>query len=234
MRYILGVFLLGFNVILAQQNFINVPSSEVTREKKIFFQQQINFNELIQSNTTLDYGVGSGVEFGVNVLGLNFSEKHHSFLNNDTNDVDPYNPLVSLNCLKQIELNKNFSIGTGGQVGLNFRKNKPTYEAGLAYANILAKDLLFDEDKWVAGVYYNTMHYGGKGTRFGGWTALELPVSKKIHLMGEAIFGNNALANSSVGIIYYLKPHIPLTFGFQIPNVKRNSYAFVFEFTLVP
>jgi hypothetical protein len=229
-----GLFLLGVNLFHAQQNFINVPSSEVTKAKRIFFQQQLNLNELIQSNTTFDYGLGEGVEMGMNVLSLNFSEKRKSFLNNDTNDVDPYNPLVALNCLKQIELSEQIAMAFGGQVGLNFRKDKPTYEAGLAYANMLFQNILRKGDKYVTGFYYNTRHYGGKGTRTGAWIAAEVPVINKFHIMAEAILGNNALCNSSVGIIFYPKPYLPLTFGFQIPNIKRNSYALVFEITFVP
>jgi c-di-AMP phosphodiesterase-like protein len=46
---LLGAFLLICISAFSQQNFINVPSSEVTTKKKIFFQQQLNFNKLIQS-----------------------------------------------------------------------------------------------------------------------------------------------------------------------------------------
>lgn len=64
---------------VAQQNFINVPSSEATIKNKVFFQQQLNFNELIQSNSTLDFGLGKGFEVGANILGLNFSDKKNHF-----------------------------------------------------------------------------------------------------------------------------------------------------------
>ena len=221
-------------IIVAQQNFINVPSSEATAKQKLFFQQQLNFNELIQSNTTIDFGLGKGFEIGANVLGLNFSDKNKSFLNNDTNDIDPYNPLVLINGLKQFRLNEKVSISCGSQFGLNFRKNRETFQAALFYSNILIEDLLIKESKFVGGVYYNSRHYGGKGTRLGAWVAAEFPMSQKIHLMTESIFGDNALGYTSLGIIYYPKPFLPLTFGFQIPNVKRNSYAFVFELTFVP
>ena len=94
-------------VSYSQQNYINVPSSEATTKHKLFLQQQLNFNEIIQSNTTLDFGLGKGFEIGANVLGLNFSDKNRSFIKNDTNDIDPYNPLVMLNGLKQFEISKN-------------------------------------------------------------------------------------------------------------------------------
>ena len=89
-------------VAKGQQNFINVPSSEVTKKGQVFFQQQFNFNELVQANSTFDYGLGKGFEAGFNVLGLNYNERRQSFFNNDTNDSDPYNPLIAFNMLKQI------------------------------------------------------------------------------------------------------------------------------------
>jgi len=75
------------NFVIAQQNFINVPSSEVTIKNKYFFQQQINFNDLIQSNTTLDYGLGKGYEIGLNILGINFDQNRKIIFQNNTSDI---------------------------------------------------------------------------------------------------------------------------------------------------
>lgn len=222
-------------VSVSQQNFINVPSSEVTKKHKLFFQQQINFNEIIQSNTTLDLGLGKGFEIGANVLGLNFSERNKSFLKNDTNDIDPYNPLVMLNGLKQFEFSDKISISSGAQFGLNFRDNKKTTNAALIYSNFLFKDILMKNSSLVIGGYYNSLHYGGRfGNRVGGWIGSEIPISNKFHIVAESVLGNNALCYSSFGIIYYPKKRIPITVGIQIPNVKSNAYSIVFELTLVP
>ena len=130
---------------IAQQNFINVPSIEVTQKNRLFFQQQLNFNELIQSNTTIDYGCGNNIEIGMNVLGLNFNEKQHSFLNNDSNDIDPYNPLVLINGLKKFKLSDKIDLGIGTQLGINFDFEKKESEAGLVYANLSFKDLILKE-----------------------------------------------------------------------------------------
>ncbi|HRG01469.1 MAG TPA: hypothetical protein PKZ75_10155 [Bacteroidia bacterium] len=229
-------FALFINYLLqSQQNFINVPSSEATTKHKLFFQQQINFNEIIQSNTTLDFGLGKGFEIGANVLGLNFSEKNKSFIKNDTNDIDPYNPLVMLNGLKQFELSENISISTGTQLGLNFRDNKKNTEASLIYGNLLLKNLLIKNSSLVAGTYYNSLHYGGRnGNRVGAWIGTELPIINKIHIVAESVIGNNALSYTSLGLIYYPKKRIPITVGIQIPNVKSNAYSIVFELTFVP
>ncbi len=125
MKKVLIIILLINGISLfSQQNFINVPSSEVTKKNKLFFQQQVNINEQIQSNTTLDFGLGKGFEIGVNVLGLNYDEKLKSVQFNDTSDKDPYNPLIMLNGLKNFELSENMAIAFGGQTGLNFNDNK--------------------------------------------------------------------------------------------------------------
>lgn len=222
-------------VSYSQQNFINVPSSEATTKHKLFFQQQLNFNEIIQSNTTLDFGLGKGFEIGVNVLGLNFSEKNKSFIKNDTNDIDPYNPLVMLNGLKQFELSQNLSITTGAQFGLNFRDNKRTTNATLVYVNLLFKNLIIKNSSIVIGGYYNTLHYGGRyGNRIGGWIGSEIPLVSKLHIVAESVIGDNSLSYTSLGIIYYPKKRIPITMGIQIPNTKKNAYSIVFELTFIP
>ncbi len=219
---------------IAQQNFINVPSSEVTTAKKVFFQQQINFNELIQSNTTIDYGLGKGFEVGLNILGLNFSEKKVSFLHNDSSDVDPYNPLVTVNALKVVKLSERVKLAFGGQSGINFTNNKRERLANLCYGNVLIEDILVHESKLVLGTYYNTRHYGGRGNRLGIWLGAEVPITTKLHAMAESVLGNNALSYTSLGIIYYPLPRMPLTLGMQIPNTRNNSYSLVFELTFVP
>ena len=222
-------------VALSQQNFINVPSSEATKKYKLFFQQQINFNEIMQSNTTLDFGLGKGFEVGANVLGLNFSDKNKSFIKNDTNDKDPYNPLVMINGLKQFEITEKISISTGTQFGLNFRDNKRTTNAALIYSNLLFKNILIKNSSLVIGGYYNTLHYGGRyGNRIGAWIGSEIPIINKLHVVAESVLGNNAMCYTSLGLIYFPKKRIPITLGIQIPNTKTNAYSIVFELTFVP
>ena len=237
MKTFIIVFFLCLNVSFsfAQQNFINVPSSEVTNKGKVFFQQQFNFNNLIQSNTTIDLGVGKGFEIGANVLGLNFNDKKTTFINNDTNDIDPYNPLLMINGLKEFHFTNNLSACIGGQTGLNYIDYKTPKTAHLIYGNLLLKNLLLKNSSIVLGGYYNSKHYGGKdGNRIGLWIGSEVYITQKFHIVAESILGHNALCYSSFGTVYYINKKIPLTFGVQIPNTKNNSYCLVFELTIVP
>lgn len=221
-------------ITMAQQNFINVPSGEVTKAKKFFFQQQFNFNEIIQSNTTIDYGLGKGFEIGINILGLDYVQKSNSFFLNDTIDRDPYDPLLTVNALKQFEINEKLSLSLGTQIGVNVDFDNKVRPANLTYLNARFQDVMWEHCTLVAGLYYNSQHYGGAGNRVGGCLAAEVPLSSKWRVVGESVLGNNAISYSSFGMIFYPKPRIPLTLGIQIPNTTNNAYALVFELTITP
>ncbi len=231
--FLCALFLLPF-LSKGQQNFINVPSSEVTKKGQIFFQQQFNFNELLQANSTFDYGLGKGFETGFNVLGLNYNEKRQSFFNNDTNDSDPYNPLIAFNMLKQFRLTEHSHLCIGGQLGANFRKEHRTKEAGLGYINWSRSDLFGENSQLVLGTYYNSMHYGGQGNRVGVWAGLQVPITQKFYAIGETVIGNNAISYTTIAAMYFPKKYLPLTLGLQIPNTSHNAYSIVFEITYVP
>jgi hypothetical protein len=236
MKKTVPLLVLIFTVHLnyAQQNFINVVSGEATEKHKIFFQQQLNINEIIQANTTIDYGLGKGWEIGLNLLGLDYAEKSHSLFLNDTNDRDPYDPLITINGMKQWELTSKTSLAIGSQAGVNFDFDKKERFASLAYANVRLEDLLLENSLLVAGPYYNSQHYGGRGNRVGAWVATEIPFNTHLHLLAESILGNNAISYTSLGIVYYPVRRVPLTLGIQIPNTKTNAYALVFELTITP
>lgn len=233
-NYFFSLSILLSSLLRAQQNFINVPSGEVTKKGKLFFQQQININNLIQSNSTVDIGLGKDIEMGINLLGVNFDDKIKSFQVNDTSNKDPYNPLLMLNGLKQFKITDHIETSTGIQTGLNFNDNKKTTLASLGYANLMFKDYIKDHSIMTLGIYYNSLHYGGDGNRFGGWIGTEFPITQRFHVMGESVIGTNAICYTSLGIVLYVNPHVPLTVGVQIPNNHNNNSAFVFEFTFVP
>ncbi len=219
---------------IAQQNFINVPSSDITPKGRLFFQQQLNFNALFQSNSTFDLGIGYHSEIGVNLLGVDYSEKNRSWLVNDSTDRDPYNPLIAFNGATSWDLGEHTSFAVGGQGGVNFDRHRSGRPAGLAYANLRIEDLLLKESVVVLGPYYNTEHYGGAGNRLGGWIGAEVPMSKVLHVMAESVLGDNAISYTSLGLVVYPVRNIPLTLGVQIPNTSNNAYSIVFELTVLP
>ena len=112
---VLFLFLLFYQA-RSQQNFFNVPSSEITAPKKMFFQQQVNlFTNGLQSNTTFSYGLGHNYEIGLNLLDITYINHHLLFQDHHK----PFTPLATLNFQKKFQLSDAFGFSMGTQIGSN-------------------------------------------------------------------------------------------------------------------
>jgi hypothetical protein len=235
-KVILCLFLSGLSqFVSAQQNLFNVPSSDITVKKGVFFQQQLNINNIIQSNTNLCYGLGNGFEIGANLIGVQINNHFNAVKINDSLDAEPAAPLGLFTFQKVFTVTKDFKIGIGTQVGGNLFKhaNKPELWANFTYLN--TKSSFFDEKLSVnAGVYVGNRVYIGEKKEVSFMSGFEAIVAPKLHLVGDIIGGRNAIGVAVMGFIYYAKPKLPLSFGWQIPNSKLITSAFVFEITYVP
>ena len=88
--------------VFGQQNFFNVPSSNITEKNKIFFQQQINLYETnIASNSTLCYGLGRDYEIGLNILGVTYDKDKKYFISNSKYE-QPIYPSIGVNAQKKL------------------------------------------------------------------------------------------------------------------------------------
>lgn len=235
-RFLFLISVIVSDTIYSQQNFINVPSSEVTDSNKGFFQQQINFGTSSQFNSTFEYGLGKGFEIGCNVINFNYSFSKKGVISNDSvNSSHSLSPLIMMNGLKKIQLNQNSSLNLGFQTGVNVTKRSENIRsANLLYLNYKLENFLINESNIIIGTYYNSYHYGGKGNRIGCWFGMEIPLNQKFHIMGENSIGTSDLASSCIGLIYYPLPWVPLTFGWQFNHNQLSQSAFVFELTITP
>ena len=227
-------FLLTLNVV-SQQNFVNVPNSEITPKNKHFFQQQVtSTNSTTQLSSSYNYGLGKGIEFGLNIWLINIKYKPISIIANNSNLHEPITPTCMLNAAKQFSLTTDNSITIGGQFGNSLIKPSIKNNLGLTYLNFKFKNLIIEHSILVFGTYYSTKTYGGDGNRFGAWIGVDVPISKQLYFMGESIFGSNYISTSCIGLVYAPVQHIPLTFALQLPNNKNTITSFVFEITILP
>jgi len=225
--------------VMAQQNFFNVPSSDITPAKKIFFQQQINFiPSALQSGTTLCYGLGKNYEVGINFIGLTYEYETNFF---PTSTVAPYAPFFVLNAQKKSQISEMFSIGNGGQFGLSGDMKSGVY----LYSNGVYK-IEKSGTKIVTGLYYTSDGYFGIETRnffendtfrkVGLQAGIEQNLWKeKLLFQADFISGKHALGELVLGGAYFLSDHWILSAGLQIPTFQsKSTNAFVFELTFVP
>lgn len=224
---------------IGQQNFFNVPSSEITEKRHLFFQQQFNITlDGITGNSTFDYGLGKNWEIGFNVLDVAVDKYQKVIYQSATT---PYVPLLMLNTQKKIILNHHSGIAIGTQVGMSLTPDIKT--CGYAYTNYA-----FHSDKLglkgVLGLYSSTDGYAGKDSRFiipqsnffkpiGVQAGIEKMIWKnKCMLQIDYISGGHSIGVSVFGLAYKFIPHWILSAGYQIPNPKAEaSQAVIVEFT---
>ena len=222
-----------------QQNFFNVPSSDITPKHAFFGQQQLNLAaSSIQSSTTMCYGLGLDFEVGINVIGINYDFKNQFTTNTTT---QPYAPMYACNAQKKVKLSEQLSVGIGGQLGTNQALHGGSY----LYTNAIYKDEKTGT-KLVGGLYRTSDGYFGPETRnfseAGALKKLGMQVGieknlwhERLLFQADFISGKHALGELVVGGAYYMSRHMVLSAGYQIPTFHSKSIdAVVVEFTWVP
>ena len=221
-------------MVIAQQNLFNIPSSEITVKNKLFFQQQFNINENIQSNTNFCYGLGWNMELGFNIAGLQTNQKFTKLTINNSLNGEPLAPLGLITFQKAFDINRLLTIGLGTQFGTNLSNQKKHVFADFTYLNSLL-NLYKEKLKINFGIFYGDKAVVGEKSELGYMYGFETKINKKIHLVADHIAGKTPIGVNVVGFIFFVQPNLPLSFGYQIPNSKTNANtAYVFELTYVP
>jgi len=219
----------------AQQNFFNVPSFEITAKKKLFVQEQLNINQIIQSNLTLDYGLGKNFQVGLNVVGINLFDTKTKFSLNDSSTKDIFEPLFLANAQKTIEVNRYLNVSVGVNQGINL--DVATDKIKYAQFDFVLAGSKFWNNRVVAviGGYYGNQDYFEKSASFGVMVGADVDLYRnKLHFVGDWISGATPASVAVLGFSYFVSPTVPISFGWQIPNVSQNACAFVLEITWNP
>lgn len=228
------LFLFQYNAF-PQQNFFNVPSNDITLKNKIFVQEQVNINQIFQSNFTFDVGLGKGWHTGANIIGVDFYNTKYSFAENEKGDKDIFEPLFLLNIQKAWQLRSEFNFSFGSNQGLNidFLNGKAHYaqfDFGLLGNNIWKHAICA-----TYGLYFGNAGYFQNSESIGFMAGLDASlIRNKLHLVFDYISGRTPASVSVLGISYFLNPYFPISLGWQIPNISQNSSALVVEFTWNP
>ncbi|MCX6318092.1 MAG: hypothetical protein NTW29_12430 [Bacteroidetes bacterium] len=220
----------------AQQNFFNVPSSDITAKHKIFIQQQFNvYNTTMASNSTLCMGLGKNYEIGLNVLGLTYDYSGKKLVSSKTSD-EPVYPTYGFNVQKQFLASKKFSMTTGAQLLFNTKFTKTEW-----YGYLNGK-LDLKNTKLIAGLYSGDNNYFGKESRFssniyaiGFQAGVEYELIKdRFSFQADFISGKTAVSNLIAGFACSLNPHWILSAGYQMANNRKLfSNGTVLEITFI-
>lgn len=246
LRYIPVTILLlfGFTVAQAQQNFFNVPSSDITEKHKLFFQQQANFlvDGSLALNSTFCYGLGRQFEIGVNFLGVYMNTASLGVVEtNDDAANSPVYPFFTVNLQKAFILNSTFKVGIGTQMGFS-----PGMHFGsFSYLNVVTA-IPQIRAKVVTGINHGTDTFLGPGDLNPLFSSAYDPVGfqlgfeqeiikEKLSILAEHISGTHSLGVSVLGLGYHLTQNWVISTGYQFSSSGNGTpNSLVFEFTFVP
>lgn len=220
------------NETFAQLTVFNVSSSEISKSGKISVQQQFEIEDMVESSTTLTYGLGRNWEAGVNLINLDYNYNSRHIEVNDTAMTQPFAPLLLANSQKLFELNDVLSIGIGGVAGTNLtahRKRLVYY----GYSNLVASLGAEQQYQLAAGPYISNHRYLGEGPVYGFQAAVDAGVwHDKFHLLADWISGNHQKGKLSLGVEVFLAKRLPLSVGWQRSN-EDGAQAAVVQITLL-
>ena len=227
---------LSCNLIQAQQNFFNVPSSEITEKNKAFFQQQFNFfSTTSASNTTFSYGIGHHTEIGLNLLGITYDNAQRTFIKSTINE-QPVFPSFGCNAQTRLMETKVDELAIGAQVLF------PTKISDAECYTYLNNKVSLHHLKLVTGIYFGNNNYFDDKTRFsnniqkvGIQLGVEYQLIKdKLFFQSDFISGKTAMSNLIIGGAYKCSKHAIISTGYQIPNDK-NKFAkgIILELTFI-
>ncbi len=229
----------GTRSAAAQQNFFNVPASDVTRKGKFFFQEQINVltsQRKLQSNSHFAFGLGHELEIGFNISHVNLKPFDRRVLPINTRDrSEPFNPLGLLTAQKSFAVHKSFELAVGTQTGVNFGGPVDAKQiATLSYANAVFF-LPHPHTRLVVGGYYGNRTYLGEGAGAGVWLGAEVQVvPERVHLVADWISGSHDLGLGVAGANLFFTKNVSVVLGPILPNPgSGNGTGYVIELNML-
>lgn len=211
---------------MAQQNLFNIPSGDITPKGKFFYQHQLNFYSTndFESKSHLVYGLGKSWDVGINLVDvpIRLVDDRRMIGFNDYKGRKPLYPLLMAALQKQVVINPHWAINIGTQVGPNLTsrlENKTV--AHFTYAT--ARWHPFQEGYFIAGPYYsNRVFTGGRQHTVGFMFGYEIPIGKKISLMGDFISGTHKKSNSTFGAVIDVGKRTQLCVAALLPYPNQN------------
>lgn len=202
---------------IAQQNLFNIPSGAITPTGEFFYQHQINLYEAthLASKQHLVYGLGSGWDAGVNLVGLNLRQKgpdgRFRLYENDDDPARQLKPALLFTGQKQWKLDDHWKLNLGTQMGLNI-SDDVVQKQYMAFTYLLGV-WQTGHTKLVGGPYYGNHNFLGSGNRAGALVGMETPISKRLLAMTDWVIGSNDEAVAVLGINWLVTPRFQICIG---------------------
>lgn len=241
--FAITILILWVGILTGQQSYFNVPSSDITKEKTWFFQQQTNYSAgEFTSNYTFDYGINHQWEVGFNLLQLNAIPQNGLRVIQDNNgENQAFFPLVTMNAQRFVQLSQNSQFSIASLAGFDpFAIDFLKSGSMMVFSNYQFHNKFL---KFTAGFWGGNNHFVGVGdrmSRFGSQCPVgfqiggELLLGDEKTLVFDHITGNTPISMSTIGITSAFHENWIFSLGAQIPNHRNfEPNGIVIEFTRV-
>jgi hypothetical protein len=215
----------------AQQTLFSIPTSQITKAKQLFFQQQFSITEYIESSTNFTYGLGRNWEVGLSISNLKMDPRQNEHFIQLDSDMLEDNPRLVLELQKGFNVAEWMIVAIGTQTGLTSAPSgKQVALNDFSFANtqfkIWRKNL-----RLLAGGYYANEAFAGPGNRWGYMVGFDLPiVPKKLRLQGDYLSGRHSRSLVTIGLAWVFRNHWQLAIGGQMPGPgTSNPYGAVIQ-----
>lgn len=216
------LFLFISKASFGQQNLFNIPSGDITINKKVFYQHQLNiYSDKLESKAHFVYGLGKGWDVGVNLVGKGiYFNPEWRLLHNDNSQKGSLYPVLMGTIQKQFAINEYFDINFGTQIGYNLSTKIQNKELNYYNYGIGIYHFMKNKSRIVGGIYHTNQMFVGQGNTFGAMVGYEIKLSKKWYLMGDWVSGSNDAAVAVIGGMYNVGKKVQICAGWQIPNLN--------------
>lgn len=203
---------------LAQQTVFNVPSADVLKRGKVYFELDVTAAPVsgdVAATPRMVFGLGRNFEAGFN-LGA-FSTASGTVAN--------FVPTIKWKVHEWTKQGVSLLVGDNMFVPLE----STSYRAGNYVYVQLSKQ--WKLTRATGGVYHFTRGVVAGGSRAGGQFSLEQTLTPKVALATDWYTGNNAVGYVTPGLIWKLSPKVTLYPSYQIGNrgVGAGNHQFLFE-----
>ena len=214
------LFLLFAPAAFCQQNLFNMPSGEITRKGRVFYQHQLNVHErYLESKGHFVYGLGKGFEAGVNVVGKGFffTPQWRDFYG-DNPDRPSFYPFIMATTQKGFRVTDYLDLNIGFQIGANVSRRVRRNQDPAIFGFGLAVWHFAKGSRLVGGFYQSNQMFVGTGNSRGVLLGYEYKLSKRWYLMGDWISGRNDAAVAVIGGMFNVSKRIQFCSGLLVPN----------------
>lgn len=204
----------------AQQNLFNIPSGDLTRAGKIFYQHQLNlYTTAVESKGHFVYGLGKDWEIGANLVGKGmYFSSDWRLLHNDDPDHGALYPFLMLTAQKRFVISDDIDVNLGVQGGYNLSDRLANKKFAFFNYGLGVFHLADRTSRIVVGGYHTDDEFVGDGNEVGVMLGYEVKITRGLYLMGDWMSGDNDAAVAVLGGMYNLSKRIQICAGVMIPN----------------